>query len=116
MLDTTYFQDKIRQFAGEREWERFHTAKNITMALTVESAELMELFQWLTPEEAGQIMQTSKAENVRQEVADVAVYLLRLCDLLKIDLAQAMENKIAHNAAKYPVEKSRGHAKKYDEL
>jgi NTP pyrophosphatase (non-canonical NTP hydrolase) len=116
MLDVSHFQEKIRQFAKEREWERFHTPKNITMALTVESAELMELFQWLENDEAAQIMQTPKGESVRQEVADVAVYLLRLCDLLKIDLAQAIEHKMALNAAKYPVDKSKGHARKYDEL
>lgn len=116
MLDVNYFQEKIRQFAADREWERFHTPKNISMALTVEAAELMEIFQWLENDEAAQIMQTAKGESVRQEVADVAVYLLRLCDLLKIDLSQAMEHKIALNAAKYPVDKSKGHARKYDEL
>lgn len=116
MLDTQALQDKIRQFAHEREWERFHTPKNITMALTVEAAELMEQFQWLTQEEASTVMQTPKGESVKQEVADVAVYLLRLCDLLHIDLQSAIEHKMLLNAAKYPVEKSKGHARKYDEL
>jgi NTP pyrophosphatase (non-canonical NTP hydrolase) len=116
MLDTRHIQDKIGQFASEREWEQFHTPKNISMALTVEAAELMEIFQWLTPQEAQDVMKTPKADAVRAEVADVAVYLLRLCDLLQIDLTQAIEHKMQLNAAKYPVEKSRGSNRKYDEL
>lgn len=116
MLDTRQIQDKIRQFASEREWERFHTPKNIAMALTVEAAELQEIFQWLTEEQSARIMQSEKAEAVRHEVADVAVYLLRLCDLLQIDLQTAIDVKLKHNAEKYPVDKARGHARKYDEL
>lgn len=116
MLDTAPVQEKIRQFAREREWEQFHTPKNLAMALTVEAAELMEQFQWLTSEEAASIMRSPKGECVRQEVADVAVYLLRLCDVLSIDLNAAIEHKMALNAQKYPVEKSKGHARKYDEL
>jgi dCTP diphosphatase len=116
MLDTGYIQDKIRQFAQEREWQKFHTPKNIAMALTVEAAELMEQFQWLDSDEAKNVMNTPKGEAVRQEVADVAVYLLRLCDLLQIDLQTAIEHKMKLNAEKYPVELSRGHARKYDEL
>jgi dCTP diphosphatase len=116
MLDIKYFQEKIRHFASEREWQRFHTPKNIATALTVESAELLELFQWLDNDEAQQIMATAKGDSVRHEVADVAVYLLRLCDLLKIDLPAAIDQKMALNAAKYPIEKSKGHARKYDDL
>jgi dCTP diphosphatase len=116
MLDEKALQSKIAHFAQQREWEKYHTPKNLVMALTVEAAELMELFQWLTDEEACSIMQTDKATKVRHEVADTAVYLLRLCDLLKIDLTEAIEEKMKLNAEKYPVEKSRGHARKYDEL
>lgn len=115
-MDTEKIQDKIRQFARERDWEKFHTPKNIATALTVEASELMELFQWLTTEESEQIMKTDKAQAVRHEVADVAVYLLRLCDLLKIDLSAAIDEKIKLNAQKYPVELAKGHARKYDEL
>lgn len=116
MLDTRQIQDKIRQFASEREWERFHTPKNIAMALTVEASELQEIFQWLTEEQSARVMESEKAQAVRHEVADVAVYLLRLCDLLKIDLSTAIDVKLKHNAEKYPVDKARGHARKYDEL
>ncbi len=116
MLDSALVQEKIRLFAQEREWEQFHTPKNLVMALTVEAAELMEHFQWLTMEQARDVMQSSKAEAITHEVADVAVYLLRLCDVLKIDLNQAIEQKMKLNALKYPVEKSKGHARKYDEL
>ncbi|MBY0518754.1 MAG: nucleotide pyrophosphohydrolase [Bacteriovoracaceae bacterium] len=116
MLDTAQIQEKISQFAREREWEKFHTPKNIAMALTVEASELMEQFQWLTAEEANSVMSSEKAQAVKHEVADVAVYLLRLCDLLKIDLQSAIEEKIQLNAKKYPIEKSKGHARKYDEL
>jgi dCTP diphosphatase len=116
MIDEKKIQDKISQFAKDREWEKYHTPKNLVMALSVESSELLEIFQWLTDEEAKNIMQTEKATQVRHEVADTAVYLLRLCDLLGIDISAAIEEKIKLNALKYPVEKSRGNSKKYDEL
>ena len=116
MLNTEEIQQKIRHFAQEREWTRFHTPKNLAMALSIEAGELMELFQWLTPEEAQQVMSTPKAEQVRHEMADVAVYLLRMADVLKVDLGQAIEEKMKHNGDKYPVDKSKGHARKYDEL
>jgi dCTP diphosphatase len=116
MLNVTEIQREIRQFAQEREWERFHTPKNIAMALTVESAELMELFQWLTPEESSGELSPELRSSLSHEVADVAVYLLRLADLLNIDLAAAIQEKMRLNAEKYPVEKSKGHARKYDQL
>jgi dCTP diphosphatase len=109
-------QGLIRDFASEREWLKFHNPKNITSALAVESAELLEIFQWLEADESWKIMETAKAEAVKHEVADIAVYLLRLCDLLKIDLNQAILEKIEINRQKYPVEKSKGSAKKYTEL
>lgn len=116
MLDTREIQGKIRDFAEERDWVQFHTPKNLTMALSIEASELMEHFQWLTSAESEQIMDGAKATAVRHEMADVAVYLLRLADLLKVDLAQAIEEKMQLNAQKYPVEKAKGHARKYDEL
>lgn len=116
MIDDKAIQERISQFAREREWERFHTPKNIAMALTVEASELLELFQWLTEDEARDIMNSAKATQVRHELADTAVYLLRLCDLLGIDLSQAIAEKMKLNAEKYPVEKARGNAKKYNEL
>ncbi|MGD9787725.1 MAG: nucleotide pyrophosphohydrolase [Sulfuricellaceae bacterium] len=108
-------RDKIRAFAREREWEPFHTPKNLAMALIVEAAELVEHFQWLTPEQSAALDEKTR-EEVAQEVADILIYLTRLADVLGIDLARAADAKLALNARKYPVEKSRGSAAKYTEL
>lgn len=116
MLDTDEIQQKIREFASEREWECFHTPKNLSMALSIETSELMEHFQWLSSEESQNIMNTPKAEQVRHEIADVAVYLLRLADVLSINLSDAIHEKMKLNAEKYPVERSKGHARKYNEI
>ncbi len=103
---------RIREFALAREWERFHTPKNLAMALIVEAAELVEQFQWLTPTESAALA-PEKHEAVRQEIADVLIYLTRLADLLDIDLLQAATDKIDINARKYPVDQARGNATKY---
>ena len=103
---------RIRDFAHAREWERFHTPKNLAMAMIVEAAELVEQFQWLTPEESG-ALSAEKHEAVRQEIADVLIYLTRLADLLNIDLLEAASAKLEINARKYPVDKARGNANKY---
>ncbi len=108
-------RDAIRDFAQARDWEQFHTPKNLVMALSVETAELMEHFQWLTGEQSQQLAPQTKAE-VAQEIADVLIYLTRLADVLDIDPLQAAFDKIEINAQKYPVEKSRGHNTKYDKL
>ena len=108
-------RDKLRDFARAREWERYHTPKNLAMALIVETAELVEHFQWLTPEQSHELP-PPKFDKVREEVADVLIYLVELADVLGIDLAAAAHEKIAKNAGKYPVEKARGNAAKYDEL
>lgn len=107
----------VRAFVQERDWEQFHTPKNLAMALTGEAGELMELFQWLTPDESKAIMQDPKrAEKVRDEFADVLVYCLRLADVLGLEPEAAIRAKLAKNRAKYPVELARGRATKYDEL
>ncbi len=108
-------RDTLRAFTREREWDRYHTPKNLAMALIVEAAELAEHFQWLTPEES-QSPQDGKREKIRDELADVLIYLVELADTLDIDLAAAACDKIGKNALKYPVDKARGNAKKYDEL
>ncbi len=105
----------IVRFADERDWDQFHNPKNVVMALAVEAAELLEHFQWRTPEQSASLPREEK-EAVALEAADVLLYLLRLCDKLDIDLAAAAERKIALNAKKYPVEKSRGKSDKYDKL
>lgn len=112
-LDT--LRARIRAFAEARAWERYHTPKNLVMALTVEVAELQEPFQWLTPEQS-QALDPAQREAVRQEIADVLIYLTRLADLLDIDLLDAAAHKLDINARKYPVEKARGNALKYSDL
>ncbi len=106
-----------RAFVAERKWEKFHTPKNLSMALAVEAAELMEIFQWLSQKEAKQIKRdATKAQAVADEMADVFFYLLRLADVLKVDLDQAFKTKMSRNALKYPVHLARGNAKKYNEF
>jgi len=106
---------KLDAFAVERDWAQFHNPKNLVMALSGEVGELTEHFQWLTPEECERLAAGTRAE-VELEIADVLLFLVRLADRLGIDPVQAAEKKLALNAAKYPVEKSRGKATKYDKL
>lgn len=109
-------RDRLRDFTREREWHRYHTPKNLAMALIVEAAELAEHFQWLTAEESQSLQDGEKKDKIRDELADVLIYLVELADALDVDLAAAVRAKIAKNALKYPVDKARGNAKKYDEL
>ncbi len=106
---------RLRVFVAEREWDQFHNPKNLAMALVAEAGELVEHFQWLTPEEADQLPPDARVE-VEQEIADVLIYLVELADRLGIDPLAAAERKLALNERKYPVEKARGSAKKYDKL
>ena len=106
---------RMAKFAAERDWEQFHNPKNLAMALAGEAGELMEHFQWLTLEQAARLPKAGR-EEVALECADVLLYLLRLCDKLDIDLAQATRRKLALNAKKYPVRKARGKMTKYDKL
>lgn len=109
--DLNALRQHIRAFARERAWDRYHTPKNLVMALSVEMAELQEPFQWLTPEQSLQLS-AEQHEAVRQEIADVLIYLTRLADVLDIDLLQAATDKLAINARKYPVDKACGNALK----
>jgi NTP pyrophosphatase (non-canonical NTP hydrolase) len=108
-------RDALRAFAAERDWDQFHSPRNLAAALAVEAAELLEPFQWLTDEQSRELSTEARAA-VEQEVADVLLYLVRLADKLGVDLEQAARTKIALNAEKYPVEKARGSSRKYDEL
>jgi dCTP diphosphatase len=105
----------VREFGRERDWHLYHTPKNLTAALIVEAAELLEPFQWLTPEQSLNLP-PEKKEAVRQEMADVLIYLVSLANCLEVDLLQAAEDKLAINAAKYPVEKAKGSCAKSHEL
>lgn len=107
--------ETVRAFGRERDWQLYHTPKNLTAALIVEAAELLEPFQWLTPEQSLNLP-PDKKEAVRQEMADVLIYLVSLANCLEIDLLKAAEDKLAINAAKYPVDKARGSCAKSHEL
>jgi len=107
--------EKIRSFNRERDWEQYHTPKNLAMALVVEAGELVEHFQWLTPEQSRNLDDKTLVK-VRQEIGDVLLYLLNLADQLDIDPIKAATEKLAHNAEKYPVHKVKGKAIKYNEL
>lgn len=111
----TQLRDALRQFAEERDWDQFHSPKNLAAALAVEAAELLERFQWLT-EDQSRKLPPEELGRVREEMADVLNYLVRLADKLDVNLLDAARDKIKVNAAKYPVEKSRGIARKYSEL
>jgi dCTP diphosphatase len=113
--DLSRLQDQLRHFAEERDWDQFHSPKNLASALVVEAGELLERFQWLTEDQSQNLTQEQHAK-VADEVADVFLYAIRLADKLGIDLVEVAKNKIARNAEKYPVDKARGNAKKYTEL
>lgn len=114
-MDTKKLQRKLAQFATDRDWDQFHNPKNLAIALSVECSELLEEFQWLTEEEAAKVMSsTDQAERIREEIADVTAYLLLLAGKLDIDLQEALLSKIEKNALKYPADKFRGIAKKYN--
>jgi dCTP diphosphatase len=108
-------QAQLREFVAERDWDQFHTPKNLAMALVAEAGELVEHFQWLTPEQSAQLPDPTRRE-VELEVADVLLFLLRLCDKLGIDPIAAGARKLALNVQRYPVAKARGKATKYDKL
>lgn len=106
---------RVAEFAAVRDWDQFHNPKNLAMALASEAGEVLEHFQWLTFEQAADLPEETRAE-IALECADVLLFLLRLSDKLNIDLAAAAKKKLALNAKKYPVEKSRGKATKYNKL
>jgi len=112
--DLLMLRDKLRAFAEARDWNQFHSPKNLSMALMVEVAELMEHFQWLTEAQSGDLAVEKKAV-VAEELADILLYLVRLSDKLEVNLLEAALHKLEKNAVKYPAELVRGSAKKYSE-
>ena len=107
-------KERLREFAAERDWDQFHSPKNLAMALIVETAELVEHFQWLNEEESTSLPPDKFAE-VEHELADIQIYLIRLADKLNVDLIKAAVAKIELNEKKYPVGKVKGSARKYSE-
>jgi NTP pyrophosphatase (non-canonical NTP hydrolase) len=112
--DFDRIRKQVRQFVVERDWDQFHSPKNLSMALIVEAAELVEHFQWLT-EEQSSTLPPEKLAEVELELADIQVYLISLAEKLKLDLVAAVDKKLALNAAKYPADMVRGSSKKYTE-
>lgn len=105
------------RFRDEREWKQFHTIRNLAMGLAIEAAELQELFLWKSDHEAQTLLEDGAArQRLKEEMADIFIYLLYMSNDCGIDLSEAVMEKIAMNGKKYPVEKSRGSSKKYDEL
>ena len=107
--------DQLIAFRDERDWEQFHTPKNLASALVVEASELLSIFQW-TPDSGLHARCAEKREEIEREVADIYIYLLFLAHALGIDLDEAAEKKMALNAEHYPADRARGNAKKYTEL
>lgn len=108
-------KQKIRKFRDERDWKQFHNPKDLSISIVLEASELLEHFQWKDLKEVENKVKTDQ-ESIEEEMADIYIYLLELSDVLGLDLIKAAEKKLEKNAEKYPVEKSRGNAKKYTEL
>jgi len=113
--DLVALRDRLRAFARERDWDQFHSPKNLSAALSVEAAELLEHFQWLKEDESFDLSSEKRAK-VAEEIADVLLYLIRIADKLDIDVLDAALKKIEANAVKYPADKARGSMRKYNEL
>lgn len=108
-------QESLRNFAIERDWEKFHDPKNLVMALSGEVGELTEIFQWISNEESNDLTDKQQ-KQLQEEIADVFLYLLRLADVTNVDLVEAAKAKIEINRNKYPVSQSYGHSKKYTDF
>ena len=116
-MDIVAIQNRLQHFADEREWDQFHSPKNLSMAVCGEAAELLELFQWLTEEQSKDISKSKVDKKlVEEEIADIFIYLMRLADKLDIDIEIAIMDKMRLNEEKYPVEKSKGKHTKYTKL
>ena len=105
-------QTELREFAEERDWEQFHSPKNLSMALSVEASELLEIFQWMSEGESKSLSK-DHIESVAQEIADIQIYLARIADILEINISEAVATKLQINRAKYPPDKVKGSSKKY---
>jgi dCTP diphosphatase len=111
-LDISALQLQLRDFANARDWEQFHSPKNLAMALAGEAGELLEIFQWLSEAESSDLVDADR-DRVAEEMADLQIYLVRLADVLRLFLSAAVAGKIADNERKYPIAESKGNATKY---
>lgn len=116
ILDIEAYKQKLKQFSQERDWGKYHTPKNLAMALSVEASELVEIFQWLTEKESEEITsEKEKMDHVQEEISDILLYTIRLADILNINIPEAISDKFKKNEEKYPIHLSKGNAKKYSE-
>ena len=115
-MDLEKVKIALRKFTKEREWEKFHNPKNLATALSVEASELLEIFQWSNDGGLSEINDPKKRKEIEKEIADIFNYLLKLVDILNMDLEKAALEKIKENGEKYPIEQSKGKAVKYSEL
>lgn len=116
MIDSNILSDRLREFSSERDWDQFHTPKNIAASISVEASELLEIFQWSRGQNGWDELHDPKIKKrVEEELADILLYLLRFADLANIDLQKAAESKLILNEKKYPVETFKGSDKKYNE-
>lgn len=116
-IDLKKLSDEISTFVSDRDWDQFHSVKNLSMALSVEASELMELFQWMTEEQSNAVKSDPNImAKLEDEVADVFVYLMRILKKTDIDLEKVVRNKMKKNAEKYPVDLAKGNSKKYNEF
>lgn len=109
MNEIETIQEELRKFNQERDWDQFHNGKDLALAISIEAGELLEAFLWKSPEDA-------KVEKIREELADVLNYAFQMADRYRLDIKDIMLDKIRKNSEKYPVEKARGSAKKYNEI
>ena len=115
-MEIQRIQTKLAKFAKDRDWDQFHSPKNLSMALSVEVAELVEIFQWMETGDLSEIKSLDKMKNVEEEIADIFIYLLKIADKFDIDLEKIIDEKIKLNEQKYPISKSYGISKKYSDL
>ena len=115
-MDIKKIQERLENFAKDRNWEQFHTPKNLTMALSVEVAELVEIFQWSNSGGLDEIKDPETRKKIEEEIADVLIYLIKISGKLDLDLEKIINQKIEKNEKKYPIEKSFGSSKKYTDL
>ncbi|MFZ5986837.1 MAG: nucleotide pyrophosphohydrolase [Bacillota bacterium] len=115
-FDLTGAVETLLKFRSQRDWSKFHTPKNLSMSIAIESAELMEHFQWKTDEEIKEYLSSEKFDDVKEEIADIASYLLLLSNDMGLDLNKAIMDKVKKNEKKYPVSKCKGKHNKYNEL
>lgn len=109
-------KEKVAKFRDDRDWKQFHNPKDLAVSIAIEAAELMECFQWVKSQDVENLIQTDKVNEIKEEMADVLLYLINLADVLGVDLLEVANDKIKKNSEKYPVEKSKGTAKKYNQL